>query len=99
MAGWRLRVGTQHWRWRRKGVAGTPGARTTAGRKESPGGRPGQAACRHRARWLGRVTGLRRPRGVLRDNGPSIVLDYKRPWPVVLTQSLCRGLWELISSS
>lgn len=34
----------------RKGVAGTPGARTTAGRKESPGGRPGQAACRHGAR-------------------------------------------------
>lgn len=93
MAGWKLRGGDPALEGcRRKGVAGIPGARTTAGRKESPGGRPGQVACRHGARWLGRVTGPQRPRGVLRDNEPSIVPDSKRLCPVVFTQStVCGG--------
>ena len=47
------------------------------------------------ATWQGR-SGLRRPRDVLRDRGPSIVPDYKRFWLVAFTRStVSRGLWEL----
>lgn len=101
VAGWRLRVWAQPWKGGRGKVWPEllePGLQLEG--RSLQVAALGRLPARHRARWLGRVTGLERPGVSFRTMGQALSLITRGVHTVIVcVLGAGGGVWELIFSS